>query len=112
MNQESNRDEFLDRMLNSLDGVERAQPQPWFYTRLLARLKKEETTAWERISRLVSRPAVAITSLCLVLVLNVFFLLRSDNASRSNNVAQGEQVVESESLLASSSSFDYENITP
>ncbi|MCR6720174.1 MAG: hypothetical protein NVV59_07675 [Chitinophagaceae bacterium] len=112
MKQELNRDEWMDRVLNSLDGVERAQAQPWFYTRLMARLKKEETTTWERISGLISRPSVAITSLCLVLLMNVFFLLQSDSDNSINSVAQTDQVVESESLIASSSSFDYENITP
>ena len=113
MNQEDNSNQFLDRVLSSLDGMERARPQPWFYTRLKARLQKEDSTAWERISRLVSRPSVAIASLCMVLLLNVFFLLQSDQETGgSYQVAQGDQVVESESLIASSSSFDYENITP
>lgn len=112
MNHENARDAFVDRVLNSLDGMERAQPQPWFYTRLKTRLSKEETTAWEYISRLLSRPVVAVTSLCLVLLMNGYFLLQSNDVVNNNQTAMGEQVIESESLIAASSSFDYENITP
>lgn len=112
MKQDLNRDEFVERVLGSLDGLERARPEPWLYTRIKGRLQRQEGTGWERISQLLARPAVAIVSLCLVLVLNAFFLLQSDSPANGNAVAQGEQVVESESLIASSSSFDYENLTP
>ena len=110
MKQENERERFVERVMGSLDHVERAQPQPWFYTRLQGRLQTEKRTGWERVSQILARPAVAMAGVCLVLLLNVFLLLRSDDPS-STSVAQGE-VVESESLIASSSSFDYENITP
>lgn len=111
MKQEKDRDRFVEQVLGSLDGLERAQPQSWFYTRLLGRLQKEERTGWERVSQLLARPVVAMASLCLVLVLNAYLLLQSGQQP-ANTMAQGEPVVESESLIASSSSFDYENITP
>lgn len=112
MKQESNRDEFVERVLGSLDGLERARPEPWLYTRIKGRLQRQESAGWEKISQLLARPVVAIASLGLVLVLNLFFLLQSDSPANGNSVAQGEQVVDSESLIASSSSFDFENLTP
>lgn len=109
MKKENDSEQFVDRVMDSLDGIGRAQPQPWLYTRISARLRGEIRTGWELVSQFLSRPAIAMSTLCLVLVLNAFFLLRSDEPA---NVAVQNDVTESESLIASSSSFEFENITP
>jgi hypothetical protein len=111
MKQRSELDRSVDRTLESLDGIERASPAPWLFTRVKARLTREDRTTWSMMSTFLSRPAVTIAGLCLILVLNAALLL---NKGRSGNtevpVVHAEQVMESESLIASSSSFDYENL--
>lgn len=61
--------EEIERTLRSLEGIERASPPPFFSTRVQARLARrlagKTRTSW------VSRPAYALASLGLVLVLNV-----------------------------------------
>ncbi len=113
MKKENNKETRMEQILSSLDGIERAQPQPWFYTRLRVRLEKHSVNGWEKVSKFLSRPAVVFATLCIVLVLNVFFLMKLNNTTPpSGQVAQNDPVQDSESLIASSSSFDYENITP
>lgn len=114
MNERHDIEQRIDRTLESLDGLQRAQPAPWFYTRLRARLERNEpVTVWERMGSFLSRPAVVVAGLCVILVANVTILLKQPAAPAApNTVAQSETVVESESLIASSSSFDYENFAP
>ncbi|MBL7758911.1 MAG: hypothetical protein JNL59_15990 [Chitinophagaceae bacterium] len=114
MNERHDIEQRIDRAFESLDGLKRAQPAPWFYTRLRARLERDEpVTVWEHIGSFLSRPAVVVAGLCVILVANVTILLKQPAAtSAPNTVAQTEAVVESESLIASSSSFDYENFAP
>lgn len=103
----------IERALESLDGMQRATPQPWFYTRVKARLQREEKTIWESIGSFLSKPAVAMAGLGMILVLNIFVLFKQDNLQHATNVAnQPGQLTDSESIIASNSSFDYENVQP
>ncbi len=103
----------IERALESLDGMQRATPQPWLYARVKARLQREEKTVWESIGSFLSKPAVAMAGLGMILVLNIFVLFKQGNFQDATNVAnQPVQLTDSESILASNSSFDYENVQP
>ncbi|HEX2845405.1 MAG TPA: hypothetical protein VHN59_02565 [Chitinophagaceae bacterium] len=103
----------IERALESLDGIQRATPHPWFFTRVKARLQREEKTVWETIGSFLSKPAVAMAGLGLILILNLFVLFKQGNLQEATNVAnQPVQLSDSESILASNSSFDYENVQP
>lgn len=98
----------IEGALNSLNGVQRAEPQPWLYARIMKRLSREEDrSVWGSISSFLARPSVAIAGLCLILVLNGVLLFREEMEA---DIILTEQAVDSESLMASSSSFDYENL--
>ncbi len=98
----------IEGALNSLNGVQRAEPQPWLYARIMKRLSREEDrSVWGSISSFLARPTVAIAGLCLILVLNGVLLFREEMEAE---IILTEQAVDSESLMASSSSFDYENL--
>ena len=105
----------VEEVLNSLDGIRRAQPRPWFFSRIQARLGREEAeekTVWGALGSFLSKPAVAIASLCMIILLNGFLLLnRPTKISSTVIAAQSEQTAsDSESYIASSSSFDFENL--
>ena len=105
----------VEETLNSLDGIKRATPQPWLFSRIKARLSREEAeerTVWGTMGSFLSRPAVAIAGLCLILLFNGALLLNQPGESSSAGIAvQNEQVPsDSESFIASSSSFDFENL--
>ena len=105
----------VEEVLNSLDGIRRAQPRPWFFSRIQARLGREEAeekTVWGALGSFLSKPAVAIASLCMIILLNGFLLLnRPTKISSTGIAAQSEQTAsDNESYIASSSSFDFENL--
>lgn len=62
--------EELEQILNSLNGISRAEMPPFFYTRLQVQLDKKTKNAGVFWS-LLSRPAVSLGTLSLLLVLNV-----------------------------------------
>ncbi len=98
----------IEGALNSLDGVQRAEPQPWLYARILKRLSRDEDrSVWGSISSFLARPTVAIAGLCLILVLNGVLLFKEEKEA---DIVLTDQAVDSESLMASSSSFEYENL--
>ena len=111
MKQQRDIEKRVEDALNSLDGIQRAEAQPWFFTRVKARLLKEdEKTRWETISTFLSKPAVAIAGLFLILGLNGVLVFNQQPGSSVVGIQNELQANDSESLIASSSSFDYENL--
>src|SRR3954462_13556809 len=112
MNKRTDMNQRMEEILQSLDGMSKAAPQPWFYTRVKARLQGEEKTGWTAIGSFLARPAVAISGLCLILIINAVLLLEEDGGSAvATNTAQQESqlVTDKDATVASSSSFDYES---
>ncbi|MBS1563829.1 MAG: hypothetical protein JST39_05540 [Bacteroidetes bacterium] len=74
----------VQQAMNSLDGIQKAGPGPFFFTRVQARLQRQNSNAWDRISSFITRPTVALGGLCIIILLNaVAFYLRpaAGNAS-------------------------------
>ncbi|MBI3139253.1 MAG: hypothetical protein HYZ15_11780 [Sphingobacteriales bacterium] len=79
----------IDEILNSLEGCTRAAAPAFFYTRLKARMEKETTGthSW------MLRPAFTLAGLLLILVVNVFVLYNRSTAFKENTAG-----VETESI--------------
>ena len=113
MNKHSDINKRVDEALNSLDGLHRAEPQPFFYTRLIGRLQRDVKTPWEAIGSFLARPVVVVSGLCVILVFNALLLFKQtpEKAISSIPTAPDSQLItDNEYILASSSSFDYENL--
>lgn len=112
MNKQSPIGEKVDEALESLEGIKRAEPRPYFYTRLTGRLQRNDKTLWETMGSFLAKPAVVTVCLCFVLVFNGFILFRQDtNTMSSLPAVQSDQLItDNEYVLASGSSFDYENL--
>lgn len=67
----------IDDILNSLDGISRADARPFMYTRVMARIR-EENTFLVRAVGFFARPVVAFACLSAVLVANVYTVFNSD----------------------------------
>lgn len=78
MIQQHDIDKRSEETLNSFEGMQRATPDPYFFTRLHARLQ-EKMPLWESISNILSRPAVAFATISFVLVLNAFAFLKQQS---------------------------------
>ena len=73
-----NNEEHINRLtneaLNSLDGSGRATPKPYLLTRINARMQKEKETSWDNALKFISRPAVALAGICLVIAVNAMVI--------------------------------------
>lgn len=104
---------LVDETLGSLDGIQPARPKPFFYTRLLGRLQREQKTVWETMGSFLSRPLVVAAGLCVVLIMNGFILFRSKSPTSNGTTptfVNEPMVTDNDYIMASSSSYEYENI--
>ena len=76
MNEIPDMENKLENALNSFDGIQRATPQPYFYTRLRARMSKDRE--WGGIINVISRPVFAVAVVCAVLLMNTWVFFRAD----------------------------------
>jgi len=111
MKQQSDLEKRLEQTLSSLDGVQRATPQPWLFSRVKARLSRsEEKTVWEAVGTFLSKPSVAIAGLILIMALNGVLVFNQESSPSVVTSQSDLMPGDSESLIASSSSFDFENL--
>jgi hypothetical protein len=117
MKQRPDLEKKINDVLDSLDGIQPAEPRPYFYTRVLARLKRDEATGWSVVGSFLGKPAIAIAGLFLILVMNIFIVTRQDSnqertmpAAIMSGLGSELGTTDNEYIIASSSSFDYENI--
>jgi hypothetical protein len=71
MKKSYDKDQKVDETLKSLDGMNQAEPNPFYYTRLKARMEREllqPKTVWGW----TFKPVYVYASLVLVLSINVF----------------------------------------
>jgi Na+/proline symporter len=99
----------IETAIESLDGIQRATPQPYFYTRLKARLDRKERD-WAGITGFISRPAYALAMICLVLLINTWAVMNSSNDSSQVNSIQvaTDQQLPDEYNVAVNTFYDYE----
>lgn len=93
MMQQHEIDKKADETLDSLEGIQRATPAPYFFTRLQARLQ-EKIPLWENISIMLNRPAVAFATISFVLVLNAFVFLKQQSHHDADTVSAPPVAVE------------------
>ena len=107
--------EEIEKTLQSLDGIQRAEANPFLYTRIKARMQ-DNSSGWERAFSFVSRPMIALAILALVMALNGVSMF-ADSAPEQNQTLVSE--TESLSLpefeneyrmITSVENYDYENL--
>lgn len=94
----------VEKTMESLEGLKRAETAPFFYTRLMARLEKTETNIWNRWMEFLSRPAVSLGLLFLFLLMNGYLLL-------SKLPVDDEQVTPGSEYVAQQITY-FDNPTP
>jgi hypothetical protein len=91
MNKQENINKLIEEALNSVDDAQRAEPQPFLLTRIHARMNKGTESVWEKVSWFISRPAVAFTGLCMILLLNVMVVVYNKTTDSTNVAEQTAQ---------------------
>jgi hypothetical protein len=69
----------LEEIVNSLEGIERAQPTPFLYTRVHARLIKNQHSPEINFFKFVTRPAFVLGMALLILFMNGYFIMNRTN---------------------------------
>ena len=108
-----NTQQKVDEVMDSLDGIQPAAPAPFFYTRVIGRLQREENGTWEKIATFLSKPAVAVAGLFVIILFNGFLVLKQQVGSKGLKApvaGNNEIVTDNEYVLATNTSFEYENI--
>ena len=101
----------VEDTLNSLNDVKPAGPGAFFYTRVHARLTGTKRNIWEEISVLLSKPAVAIAGICLIIFINAMTVI--DQKEVSPTLAeQNDPIYDEEYSMAVTSFYDIENTEP
>ena len=100
----------VDNILTSLDIIQRGEPKPFFYTRLMARFNNTPQSSWEKFSALITRPSVAFSGIFLIVLMN---LMAAWLNLKSPTVAEQPEVVGIEEYTQIATNFyDIENIKP
>src|SRR6185295_9583234 len=104
MKSKRNIQEEVERALNSLDGIQRADANPYLLTRIMARLEKDEESFWSRALTFISRPSVAVPAIILTVLINtaIFFEFRSERGQ----VPQDEEAFASEYNLSDNTIYE------
>lgn len=109
MNKMTDIQKRVDEAMDSILNIGQATPQPFFYTRLMARIERQESSGWERITGLISRPVVALITVSTVLMLNIYVALNesspSVNGSEISDVATADD-------FGTNTFYDIENVQP
>jgi hypothetical protein len=100
----------IEQTLQCLDGVKRAEANPFLFTRIKARMAKKDS-AWERTFSFISRPAIALAIVVLVMAVNGWALLGSDsNDNAGGDSANVSELANEYNVVASVDNYDYENM--
>ena len=112
MNRQENINKMVEEALNSLDDAQRAEPRPFLLTRINARMNRETVSVWEKAGRFITRPAVALMGLCMILLINTIVIMSNKT---SNDVTATDQVAQNsadEFSYTVATIYDNENTQP
>lgn len=101
----------MEDTLHSIDGIEKASPRPFFFTRLEACMNREKN-AWGKIASFVARPVVALASISLVIMINAVVVFSSSDAKDATASQNNEIATVDEYSQVSVIFYEYENTKP
>ena len=101
----------IEETLNSLDGIRRAEANPFLFTRIQARLEQRRN-GLEKLAQFVGKPAFAFLVLAVVLVTNLVVMVKGSADTSAVKQEQTQFAVADEYHLDVPTLYDYENPEP
>jgi uncharacterized membrane protein YdfJ with MMPL/SSD domain len=101
----------IEETMRSFDGIQKASPTPFFFTRLEARLQNQKSI-WEQVSSFVAKPIIAIACICLIIMINAAVIFSSSNSKNSVDEQSSEIATADEYNLVSSTFYEFVNTKP
>jgi hypothetical protein len=83
-----------EQIINSLDGIQRAEPAPFLYTRLRGRMAKEDAGSVMHLFKVITSPAFSLAIACVFIVVNGYFLM--NNLNEDTVIDENNQMVAAE----------------
>jgi len=111
MNRQEQIDKLVDNAMSSLEDAQPAAPAPFLLTRIQARINRPTGSVWEKAVFFISRPAIAFTGICLVLLLNVLVIAYN----KTSDNTPSEMIVQNsadEFTYTPTAIYDLENTLP
>ena len=103
---------LVEDTLNSMEHSDKAMPQPYLLSRINAYMRNRKSTKWDRLITLITRPAVAMGGMMLIVLLNIFII--SGNTRTTSQYYQQEMMGDEQgfSITNTTAVYDIENIEP
>lgn len=101
----------IEDILLSIDGIHKASPAPYFFSRLEARMQREKGF-WENISSFVARPAYAFACMCLLILINASVIFFTGGSDTSTDQQGNEVTTVDEYNSVSSAFYEFINTKP
>ncbi|WP_346236193.1 hypothetical protein ABDK00_016700 [Niabella insulamsoli] len=81
----------IEEILNSLDGISRAEARPFMHTRVMGKMQ-EENNFWSRSIKLVTRPVIALSCLSVIVVANIYTVITTDYEEQESVTASSNTI--------------------
>jgi hypothetical protein len=96
----------VDETFNSLDGIQRAQANPFLFTRIKEKMTKRETGVWGMAISIISRPVFAVAAIVLIVLINLAIFFQNQPEPIQTSTQDGEQLFASEYNLGGVTMYD------
>ena len=83
----------VDEAMDSLDGITRAKANPFLFTRVEAKLRQGRRSVWDTVTSYISKPAVALAMLCMVIFSNAVVMYWQSGPGNTTTVTSGDQPI-------------------
>jgi uncharacterized membrane protein YdfJ with MMPL/SSD domain len=101
----------IEETMRSFEGIQKASPAPFFFTRLEARMQNQKSI-WEQVSSFVAKPVIAFACICLIVLINAAVIFSSPNSKNSIDEQSNEIATADEYNLVSSTFYEFVNTKP
>ncbi len=112
MTQKEKIQQEIEKTLDSLNGMKRAEANPFLFTRIQARMNRK-SGGWERAFSFVSKPLVALAMLALVMAMNGWSYfgnsIPAETLVSDTETASLPEFEREYKFITSTDSYDYEN---
>jgi hypothetical protein len=112
MNKQEQINKLIEEALTSVDDAQRAEPKPFLLTRINARMNKGTASVWEKAGWLITRPAVAFTGLCMIVLLNVLVVMNNKTSDSAAIAEQTAQTQADDLSYTAATIYDIDNTQP
>jgi hypothetical protein len=99
-----------EEILNSLDGMQKAAPSPFLFTRIQGRMAKEGNSQLMTFFRYVTTPAFSLSVACLFILINGYFL--TTNVDQDISLEDNSQSIAAEYVQQPLNPYETTTETP